>query len=142
LGRSRGGYGTKVHLRFDARGLPLSFVLTPGEDHEITAVAKLDALVDARPRCWLGDRAYDSDALRADLLLRGVLPVIPPRKSRKVPAPLDRDLYRERNKIERLVGRLKENRRLATRYEKTAGAFLGMLDLAAVRLWVEFVNKA
>ncbi len=117
-------------------------MLTPGEAHETTAVDRLAALVARKPKALLGDRAYDSNRIRSDLVLQGIEPVIPSRKGRTDPPDHDRQLYRERNRIERLVGHLKENRRLATRYDKTAGAFLGMVNLAAIKLWLKFVNRA
>lgn len=98
-------------------------------------------LTDTKPRHLLGDRAYDSDDIRSALLLHGIRPVIPARSNRKDPPKHDRALYKERNRIERLVGRLKECRRIATRYEKTADSFHGMLNLAAIRLWIEFFNR-
>ncbi len=93
-------------------------------------------------RCLIGDMGYDADWLRQELLLRGVLPVIPPNPVRKAPAPLDRDLYRLRNRVERLVNRLKQFRAVATRYDKTAESFLAVVDLAAARLWLRSVHTA
>jgi hypothetical protein len=78
LGRSRGGFSTKLHLRCDARGLPLAVVLTPGQTHEARAFAALVEDLAPGARCLIGDAGYDADWLRQELLLRGVLPVIPP----------------------------------------------------------------
>jgi transposase len=142
LGRSRGGFSTKLHLRCDARGLPLALVLTPGEAHETRAFADLVEDLAAGTRCLIGDMGYDADWLRQELLLRGVLPVIPPNPVRKKPAPLDRELYRLRNRVERLVNRLKQFRAVATRYDKTAESYLALVQLAASRLWLRFVHTA
>jgi transposase len=142
LGRSRGGFSTKLHLRCDARGLPLALVLTPGEAHGTRAFADLVEDLAAGTRCLIGDMGYDADWVREELLLRGVLPVIPPNPVRKEPAPLDRELYRLRNRVERLVGRLKQFRAVATRYDKTAESFLATAQLAAARLWMRFVHTA
>jgi transposase len=142
LGRSRGGFSTKLHLRCDARGLPLALVLTPGEAHETRAFADLVEDLAAGTRCLLGDMGYDADWVREELLVRGILPVIPPNPVRKEPAPLDRELYRLRNRVERLVGRLKQFRAVATRYDKTAESFLAFVQLAAARLWLRFVHTA
>ena len=142
LGRSRGGFSTKLHLRCDARGLPLALVLTPGEAHETRAFGDLVEDLAAGTRCLIGDMGYDADWLRQELLLRGVLPVIPPNPVRQEPVPLDRDLYRLRNRAERLVNRLKQFRAVATRYEKTAESFLALVQLAASRLWLRFVHTA
>jgi transposase len=142
LGRSRGGFSTKLHLRCDARGLPLAFVLTPGETHEARAFADLVEDLAPGTRCVIGDMGYDADWVRQELLLRGVLPVIPPNPARKEPVALDRELYRLRNRVERLVNRLKQFRAVATRYDKTAESFLASVQLAASRLWLRFVHTA
>jgi transposase len=75
-------------------------------------------------------------------VLRGVLPVSPPNPVRQEPVPLDRELYRLRNRVERLVNRLKQFRAVATRYDKTAESFLASVHLAAARLWLQFVHTA
>ena len=85
---------------------------------------------------------YDADWVREELLLRGVLPVIPPNPVRQEPVPLDRELYRLRNGVERLVNRLKQFRAVATRYDKTAESFLALVQLVASRLWLRFVHTA
>jgi transposase len=85
---------------------------------------------------------YDADWLRQELLLRGILPVIPPNSVRQEPVPLDRELYRLRNGIERLVNRLKQFRAVATRYDKMAESFLAFVHLAAARVWLRFVHTA
>jgi transposase len=90
----------------------------------------------------LGDAGYDADRAREALLLRGVLPVIPANPVRKEPARLDRELHRLRNRVERLVSRLKQFRAVATRYDKTAESFLAFVHLAAVRIWTRFVHTA
>ena len=142
LGRSRGGFSTKLHLRCDARGLPLALVLTPGEAHETRAFGDLAEDLAAGTRCLIGDTGYDADWVREELLLRGVLPVIPPNPVRKEPVPLDRGLYRLRNRVERLVNRLKPFRAVATRHDKTAESFLAFVHLAAARVWMRFVHTA
>ena len=93
-------------------------------------------------RCLIGDTGYDADRAREALLLRGVLPVIPANPVRKEPAPLDRGLYRLRNRFERLVNRLKQFRAVATRYDKTAASFPALVQLAASCLWLRFVHTA
>jgi len=91
----------------------------------------------------LADKGYDSDAVRETLLLHGILPVIPPKANRRELIACDYRRYRDRNQVERLFNRLKQFRRIATRYDKTATSFMGFLCLAAVRLWLpNFVNTA
>jgi transposase len=97
-------------------------------------------LHDAQPTRLLGDKGYDSDEIRNDLAKRGIKPVIPPRSNRTTPIEYDRQAYKRRNLIERCVNRLKQFRRIATRYEKTARAFASMLCIAAARLWIKNVN--
>ena len=83
------------------------------------------------------------DSATQALLLRGILPVIPPRSNRIEPVPCDYRRYKDRNRIERMFNRLKQFRRIATRYDKTAISFLGFLHLAAARIWLPtFVNRA
>ena len=125
LGRSQGGFSTKLHLRCDARGLPLAIVLTPGQTHEMRAFDMLVEGLAPGTRCLIGDMGYDADRIRQGLLLRGVPPVIPANPVRKEPVPLDRELYRLRNRVERLVNRLKQFRAVATRYDETAESASG-----------------
>jgi len=82
------------------------------------------------------DKAYDSDAIRHDLASRKIKAVIPSLKCRKPPLAHDRRRYRERNKVERLVNRLKQFRRIATRYEKLAITFLALIHLAAALIMI------
>ena len=85
LGRSRGGFSTKIHLRTNAKGDPLTFDVTGGEAHEVKGYDALMRLHDANPSKLLGDKGYDSDDIRRDLIDRGIEPVIPPRSNRKTP---------------------------------------------------------
>ena len=117
-------------------------VLTPGQAHQARAFADLVEGMATGVRCLIGDMGYDADWVREELLLRGVLPVIPPNPVRKEPVALDRELYRLRNRVERLVNRLKQFRAVATRYDKTAESFLALVQLAASRLWLRFVHTA
>ena len=101
------------------------------------------ALPVTRPRFLLADKGYDGGEVRQDLLLHGILPVIPPRSNRVEPPPCDYRRYKDRNRIERMFNRLKQFRRIATRYDKTASSFLAFLNLAAAKLWLPaFVNAA
>ena len=93
-------------------------------------------------RCLIGDAGYDADRIRQGLLSRGVLPVVAPNPVRKAPPPLDRELYRLRNRVERPNNRLEQFRAVATRYDKTAASYLAVVQLAASRLWLRFVHTA
>lgn len=90
----------------------------------------------------MADKAYDSDAIRADLKRRGIKAVIPPKANRTATIRYDKQLYRQRNWIERVFGHLKINRAIATRYDQLAETFLGMFSLASARYWLKFVHAA
>ena len=111
--------------------------MTGGEVHEVKGYEALIELHDVAPDRLLGDKGYDSDAIRDDLTKRGIEPMIS-----ETPIEYDHEAYQRRNLIERCVNRLKQFRRIATRYEKTARAYLSMLCIAAARLWIKTVNTA
>ena len=135
LGRSRGGFGTKIHLGVEGLGLPVSIHLSPGQDADITHAETL--LGDLKPDAVLADKGYDSDAFVQAIEDRGAEAVIPPKKNRVTPRNYDHDTYKERNKVERCVNALKQCRRVATRYEKTARNFLGIVLFVATTLWLK-----
>ena len=122
---------SKVHARADGQGRPLGFVLTGGEASDTQAVDELVAMPVANPKRMLADKGYDGDDVRSSLLTKGILLVIPPRTNRKEPAACDVHAYRDRNRIERMFNKLKQSRRIATRYDKTALSFLSFLTIAA-----------
>lgn len=95
------------------------------------------------PCVLLADKGYDADFILADLKTRGVVPVIPARRNRKVQTVIDGHVYGLRNHVERCFSKLKHSRRLATRYDKTADSFLGFVLLASIRMWIRhFVHTA
>jgi transposase len=134
IGRSRGGRTTKIHAIVDSRGRPIALEVTPGQLGDVRVAL---ALISAVPpgRRLAGDAAYDSDGLRRLLIERGTLPVIPNNPTRKRPHPFDEDAYRHRNLIERMFCRLKDWRRIATRYDKLASCFAAAVAIAAVITW-------
>jgi transposase len=88
------------------------------------------------------DKGSDRDEVWANLLMKSILSVIPPRANRKQPIDCDFNRYKDRNRIERMFNRLKQFRRIAARYDKTAKSYLAFLSLAAVTLWLpDFVNR-
>ena len=97
---------------------------------------------DSDPGILLADRGYDSDAIRQDVRDRGGQPEIPTKRNRRIQHSVQRPLYALRNRIERCINRLKNCRRVATRYDHTASSFLGFVQLAAIRLWISFVHAA
>jgi transposase len=145
LGRSRGGFGTKLHLVVESHGIPLSAVLSAGQRHEskfVEPVLRAVRLVRpggrggrprTRPKRLAGDKGYSYRTVRGYLRRRGIAAVIPTRKDQKPNPRFDKLTYRRRNIIERAVGWLKEHRRLATRFEKLAINFLAMVKLAMIQ---------
>ena len=132
LGRSRGGFGTTIHLAVDSLGNPVSIHLSPGQDADISHAEAV--LGDHKPEAVLGDKGYDSDAFVDAVRSRGAEAVIPPKKNRIAPREYDHVVYKERNKVERCINGLKQFRRVATRYEKTSRNFLGMVLFAAITI--------
>jgi transposase len=111
----------------------VAVVLTPGQQGDATVFAALLGAVPATVAVDHGaaDMAYDSDAIRWRMLGRDVAPVIPSHPSRSEAIPHDKAIYRERNRVERLVGKLKQFRRVATRYDKLGATYLALVHLAA-----------
>lgn len=154
LGRSRGGFGTKLHLVVDSHGVPLAVMLSPGQRHECQFVEPVLGAVRlmrpgsrggrprTKPRLLAGDKGYSYPAVRGYLRRRGIRAVIPTRKDQKPNPRFDKATYRRRNIIERLVGWLKENRRLATRYEKLAVNFLAMVKLAMIQRCLRLLDSS
>ena len=130
LGRSRGGFGTKVHAAVGPLGHPVELRLTPGQAPDIKQAEGL--LGDHTPEAVIADKGYDSDAFVAAIEARGAEAVIPPLKCRKAPREIDAHLYRERNVAERFWSRVKQYRRVATRYDKKARNFLAFVQVAAI----------
>jgi transposase len=122
--------------------MPLAFALTGGERHDLTAVPELLEGTRLAGTLWVADRSYDADSLRSRLLLHGALPVIPARRHRREPVGHDARFYRLRNRVERLVSRLKGFRRVATRYDQTAASYLAFVSIAALRIWTKYVHAA
>jgi transposase len=146
LGRSQGGFSTKIHLRAEGTGKPMTIVITAGQQNEQTVFAPLletgavkrvgRGRPRIRPQRVVGDKGYSSTTIRRYLRWRGIGVVIPRRSNERRRGRFDKTAYRQRNVAERLVNRLKQFRRIATRYEKRGGYYLGMLTLAAILLWL------
>lgn len=92
------------------------------------------------PRVLLADRGYDADRIRKTMDERDILTQIPMRKSRKMRVGVDHGLYRLRNMVGRCFNKLKNARRVATRYDKTAESYLGFIDITSIRLWVRYLS--
>jgi transposase len=128
IGRSRGGWTTKIHVCIDALGNSVRTLLSAGQQADITyAETLMDKLY---PKAILADKAYDSDAFIKQMEGKGCEIVIPPKCNRIIKREIDRNLYKDRNKVERYFNRLKHYRRIATRYDKTARNFMAFIVLA------------
>ena len=133
LGRSRGGFTTKIHAVTDALGNPLKYILTGGKASDIGQAEGL--LTDITTEAVLADKGYDAETLVSELAARGTAAVIPPRSNRSNPRPCDWHLYKERHLIECFFGKIKHYRRVFSRFEKTARNFMGFLQFVATIIW-------
>jgi putative transposase len=127
-----GGFSTKIHILVDALGNPVEFVLTGGQEADVTQAEPL--MRGHQADAVIADKAYDSDAVVDAAKRQGTEAVIPSKKNRKVPRDYDKHLYKERKKVEWFINLLKQYRRVATRYEKTARNFLGFVHVASIMI--------
>jgi transposase len=134
LGRSRGGFSTKIHIAVDALGNPLRFILTGGECNDSPQAAPL--IAEFEPQVLIADKAYDSDDLIKAITAKGIEAVIPPRKNRKEQREYDRHLYRERHLIECFINKIKHYRRVFSRFEKLSKNYLGFLSFVSALVWL------
>jgi len=135
IGRSRGGRSSKVHAAVDVEGRPLRIDVTGAQTHDSKA---FDAFLDweAAPIAVVADKAYGSATIRQAIADEGAVAVIPSKVNAKAPIPHDPNLYAMRNLVERFFCRMKDMRRLTTRYEKLKRNFLSMLNIFAIRCWL------
>ncbi|MCH8292432.1 IS5 family transposase [Candidatus Poribacteria bacterium] len=138
LGRSRGGFSTKIHVGCINEKAAISITLTPGQASDAkefdTVFLKLPE--GFSPERGIMDKAYDSNAIRQTLRESEIVPVIPPRKNRTTSINYDEDHYKQRNRVERFIGRIKQFRRIATRYEKLSEMFLAFIHLVSVYVFL------
>ena len=134
LGRSRGGLSTKIHAATEALGLPLRLIGTPGQRNDIAFAH--DLIDGLAAEVAIADKGYDADHLAERIAGAGTEVVIPPRRNRTVRRAYDAELYKERNRIERFFNKLKQFRRVATRYDKLLANFMGFVKLAAIAIWL------
>ena len=136
LGRSRGGLTTKIHAGCRDERTGVAVVLTAGHCHESPVFATVWAQVPPEPPLThaIMDKGYDSNRIREQLLAQDIVPVIPPKSNRTEPIDYDKDLYKLREKVERFFNKLKQFRRIATRYEKLSQTFLAFIHLVAA--WI------
>lgn len=129
LGRSKGGFTTKIHALVDGLGNPLRFVLTEGNRHDI--VKAEDLIVGIKGANVIADKAYDSDRLREKIVEQNCTHTIPPRKNRKIQHEYDKHIYIERHLIECFFGKLKQFRRVFSRFDKMKSTFQAFIHFAS-----------
>jgi transposase len=134
IGRSRGGLNTKIHALSDAKGRLIAILLTGGEAHDCPFAQRLLKRTGP-PKRMLADKAYDTAELRSMLATRGAKPVIPNKSNRNQPFAFNMRLYKLRWRIEAGFNRLKDFRRIATRYDKLARNYLASVCLVAALVW-------
>jgi transposase len=134
LGRSRGGFGTKIHAAVSGLMLPVTLLLSAGQAADVShAAALLDAVpAEAEVEAVIADKGYDSKAVVEKVQARGAQAVIPTLSTRKEQRQIDKERYKDRNLAERFWSKLKQFRRVATRYEKTARNFLAFVHVASI----------
>jgi putative transposase len=125
---------TKIHAAGDALGLPVRLIAGPGQENDMARAAEL--VSGFQPQSVIADKGYDAGSLIETVKRQGSEPVIPPRKCWKTPRGYDKALYKERNIIERFFNKLKQFRRVATRYDKLLANFMGFVKLAAIAIWL------
>jgi len=123
LGRSRGGFSTKIHVKTDALGLPLKLTLTAGHRSDMIGVWDVLEPEDRCAGALLADKAYDSNELRQKL-----------QETQKI--KYDKNLYKERHSVECFINKIKWFRRVATRYDKLDQTYLGFIHLASCMIWL------
>jgi transposase len=134
LGRSRGGFTTKIHSLTDALGNPLKFILTAGQRHDITQAATLSEGLNNT--IVIADTAYSAQHFIETLHSKQCKPEIPSRKNSKEPRQYDEHIYAERHTIECLFGKIKQFRRIFSRFDKSARSYLAFLQFAGTFIWL------
>ena len=134
LGRSRGGFSTKIHVAVDALGNPLNFILTPGQTHDVTQAENLTAC--NTPQSVIADKGYDSDEFRQSQQKRGIETVIPSRSDRKEHHEYDRERYKERHLVECFINKIKHFRRIFSRFGKLSERYMSFLQFVGAIIWL------
>lgn len=134
LGRSSGGFSTKIHATVDGLGNPLRLHLTAGQAHDSPhALTLLDGFAF---ECVIADRGYAAQPIVDWIVEQGMQPVIPPHQRATQPRDYDTWLYRERHLIECFFNKLKHFRRLFARFDKLDSRFLAFLHFASALIWL------
>ena len=135
LGRSRGGFSTKIHIAVDSLGNPLRFILTGGEKHDAPQAESLIEGFEAN--ALIADKGYDSATLIKEVEANGIEAVIPPRKNRSEQREYDKHHYKERHLVECFIGKIKHYRRVFSRFDKLSKNYLGFLSFVSALIWLK-----
>lgn len=135
LGRSKGGFTTKIHAITDALGNPLDFILTAGQASDIGQAENLLALTPEGAEALLADKGYDCDVFIQAISDKGLEPIIPPKSNRNNPRTCDWVIYKERHLIECFFNKIKHYRRVFSRYDKMARNYMGFLHFVSALIW-------
>lgn len=134
LGRSKGGFTCKVHLKVDSLGNPLKIIITPGNSNDIT---QADALLEGISNAYvIADKGYDSKPLRDKLIKNNCTPVIPSRSNALNPYQYDKHIYKERHLIECFFSKIKYFRRIFSRFDKSARNFASFIAFVGAFIWL------
>ena len=136
VGRSRGGWTTKLHFVVDRKGRPIKFFLSGGNVNDSDIAIPLLQQAEIKGQYVNGDKGYASKAICDYIEERGGYPNIPSRCNVKKQRPYDKERYKERNVVERFFSKIKEFRRIATRYDKLAIMYRGFVLLASILIWL------
>ena len=135
LGRSRGGFSTKIHVSVDGLGNPLRYILTAGHKHD---VSQAERLIDGEQSEYvIADMGYDSDRFRESIVGSGAVAVIPSRSNRKEPCAYNKHLYKERHLVECFIGKIKHYRHIFSRFDKLADRYMGFLQFVGTLIWLK-----
>lgn len=136
FGKTKGGRNTKIHALTNGKGQALNFILTPGNNHEVTVA--VDLLEYGEGRIVLGDKGYDSDHLRAEIEEAGGIAQIPGKSNRRKEVFYVKEIARIRHVVENYFCKVKRFRRIATRYDRISETYISFLALASLTTWIKF----
>jgi transposase len=134
LGRTAGGFTTRIHAMVDALGNLLKIIVTSGQTHDLTQAELL--LGDTSNANVICDRGYDSKKFRDQIIAQGCIPVIPSKSNSRNPVKYDKHIYKERNLVEICIGKMKHFRRIFSRFDKSLKNYVSFLSFAGAILWL------
>src|SRR5882724_9000281 len=140
-GTDEGWVDQRIHALVDSNGLPVRLALSPGKAHDNRLAGKLLSRLKSGSML-LADRGYDADWIRELAMKKGAWANIPPKSNRSDPICFSPYLCRARNRVERFFNRIRQCRRVATRYDKLAANYLAFVQLASIRLWLRLNESA